>query len=72
MGVSDSDAREMSLYDYEMRCWHWNDKHSDKSDEITDPEITQKMIDELRKHPEFLTKTKGVTPPPMPKRLGNA
>jgi hypothetical protein len=69
MGVSDADARIMSLHDYEMRLWHWNEIHGDKDDEIVDPDVTQRMIDKLRARPELLQRDKGQKPQPMPARL---
>ena len=69
MGVSDADARAMSMHDYEMRLWHWNEIHGSSDDEITDPEITQKLIDQLNANPEFMTRTKGQASPQMPARL---
>lgn len=70
MGVSDADARAMSLHDYEMRLWHWNEIHgSDRDGEITDPAITQKIIDELNSRPDLMQTTKGQKRPAMPARL---
>lgn len=57
------------MHDYEMRLWHWNEIHGDNDKEITDPEITQKMIDQLNARPELMQRTKGVKPQPMPERL---
>jgi len=69
MGVSDSDARALSLHDYEMRLWHWNQIHGDADTEIVDPEITQRAIDNLRARPDLRQRTKGEKPQPMPARL---
>lgn len=69
MNVSDADARAMSLHDYQMRLWHWNKANGDGDDEIVDPALTAKIIDQLNAHPEYMTRTKGVKPPTMPARL---
>lgn len=69
MGVSDSDARAMSLHDYEMRLWHWNQIHGEPEVEIVDPERTQSIIDQLKSRPDLLTRNKGEKPKPMPARL---
>lgn len=69
MGVGATDAREMSLYEYEMRLHHWNEIHGSGDDEIVDPEITQRMIDNLMSRPDLLTTTKGEKPKPMPAKL---
>lgn len=69
MGVSDADARSMSLHDYEMRLWHWNEIHGESDVEIVDPDVTQRMIDNLRARPDLLQRDKGEKPKPMPARL---
>lgn len=69
MGVSDADARAMSLHDYEMRLWHWNQIHGEAEVEIVDPDITQRMIDDLKARPELLQRKKGEKPQPMPAKL---
>ena len=69
MAVSDADARAMSLHDYEMRLWHWNQIHGEPDVEIVDPEVTQRMIDNLRARPDLLQRQKGEKPQPMPARL---
>lgn len=48
MGVSRSDAMDLSLWEYEARLWHWNDAHSTGEDiEAPDRDLTQRLIDRL-------------------------
>jgi hypothetical protein len=69
MNIGAADAREMTLYEYEMRLHHWNEAHATEDTEIVDPDITQRLIDKLNSRPDLMTSTKGEKRPHMPARL---
>lgn len=54
MGIPPSEAKALSLWEYEAILHHWNEAHGTGEIEIVDPEITQRHIDRLLAHPELL------------------
>lgn len=68
MNIPPSEAKALSLWEYEALLHHWNEAHGSGDDvEIVDPEITQRLIDRLRDNPEML---KGK--PKEPRKKGRA
>jgi hypothetical protein len=46
MNVPPSEAKQLSLYEYEALLWNWNEMHS-PGDDAPDPETTMILIDRI-------------------------
>lgn len=78
MGLGRADSDAMSLLEYQARLYHWNKAHqreetaSEKSVHQVPPEVTQRLIDQMRANPALL----GPNPPgfgkPAKARMGGA
>ena len=54
MNVPPSEARLLSLHDYEMLLWNWNENHrSDDDVDPPDPEQTMALIDRINADPRL-------------------
>lgn len=59
MNIPPSEAKALSLWEYEAILHHWNQAQGGEEDiEIVDPAITQQMIDRLKANPAMLQTTK--------------
>lgn len=48
MGLGKADTDAMSLYEYEMRVWHWNEAEGDSEEPaLPDRAATQRLIDKI-------------------------
>lgn len=72
MNIPPSEAKALSIYEYEALLWQWNDARAgDEADAppIVDHAITQRLMDNLASRPDLLVSVKGEKPKPMPARL---
>jgi hypothetical protein len=54
MNIPPSEARELSLYEYEGLLWNWNDAHGgDSAGEVPDADTTMVLIDRINADPRF-------------------
>lgn len=53
MNIPPSDARELSLWEYEALLWHWNDAH-DIEVEAPDPEIAIPLLERINADPRLI------------------
>lgn len=56
MNIPPSDARLLSLWEYEALLWNWNDAHSGIDVEPPDPHKAQAIIDKLNADPRLTGK----------------
>lgn len=47
MNIPPSEAKQLSLYEYEAILWNWNDAQGGHDDDAPDPELTMKLIDRI-------------------------
>jgi hypothetical protein len=60
MNIPPSEARQLSLYDYESMLWNWNDAQGSDDGGYPDPERTEALIARINADPSLT----GPTPAP--------
>lgn len=56
MNIPPSDAKAMSLWEYEALLHHWNSAHKTDDVQAPDHESTQKLIDRINADPRLHSK----------------
>lgn len=57
MNIPVSDARALSLWEYDALIYHWNEAHGDGDAPTVPHEVSERLIDKLRANPELLRRT---------------
>lgn len=53
MHMPPSEAKALSLWEYEAMLWNWNKAHNGSDVEAPDPDKTQKLIDKINLDPKL-------------------